>query len=223
MQLASDPPLVTWTCAGVAPGYMRGDRPRSSTRAVGLRIAERLGQQRLSVAFAVDELLDAQRMDAAFARFQATRFSQIDWSRSSAKASKLHPKKCSSPHRPAAAQLGYSFAPHGFDGPPPGSARSRAGDHPRRPFIMGSDDGEEDERPSHVVDLDAFQIGVQPVTNAEYARFVRESGHRAPSVHAAAARRHRRERRARRRLPPDERALCRGTKATRRANGSIIP
>ena len=49
---------------------------------------------------------------------------------------------------------------------------------------MGSDDGDEDERPPHVVDLAAFQIGVQPVINAEYARFVRESGHRPPNVHA---------------------------------------
>ena len=52
------------------------------------------------------------------------------------------------------------------------------------PFTMGSDDGDEDERPPHVVDLTAFQIGVQPVINAEYARFVRESGHRPPNVHA---------------------------------------
>ena len=54
---------------------------------------------------------------------------------------------------------------------------------PAGPFMMGSDDGDEDERPAHIVNLDEFQIGVQPVTNAEYARFVRESGHRAPSVH----------------------------------------
>ena len=32
---------------------------------------------------------------------------------------------------------------------------------------MGSDDGDEDERPSHVVDVAAFQPGVQPVTNTE--------------------------------------------------------
>jgi len=54
---------------------------------------------------------------------------------------------------------------------------------PAGPFMMGSDDGDEDERPAHVVEVDVFEIGVQPITNAEYARFVRESGHRAPSVH----------------------------------------
>jgi formylglycine-generating enzyme required for sulfatase activity len=32
-------------------------------------------------------------------------------------------------------------------------------------FAMGSDDGEPDERPVHLVELDAFAIGVQPVSN----------------------------------------------------------
>ena len=54
---------------------------------------------------------------------------------------------------------------------------------PGGPFLMGSDDGEEDERPAHLVDVDEFHIGVQPITNAEYARFVRESGHRPPGLH----------------------------------------
>ena len=50
-------------------------------------------------------------------------------------------------------------------------------------FLMGSDDGDDDERPVHAVHVDAFQIGAQLVTNAEYARFVRETGHRAPGVY----------------------------------------
>jgi formylglycine-generating enzyme required for sulfatase activity len=54
---------------------------------------------------------------------------------------------------------------------------------PAGPFTMGSKDGEEDERPPHLVELDSFRIGVQPVTNGEYARFVQESGHREPAVH----------------------------------------
>lgn len=54
---------------------------------------------------------------------------------------------------------------------------------PAGEFLMGSDDGEEDERPAHRVQLDDFLIGVQPVTNAEYARFVRETGHRAPAIY----------------------------------------
>jgi len=47
-------------------------------------------------------------------------------------------------------------------------------------FVMGSDEGEEDERPAHLVHVDEFRIGVQPVTNAEYARFVKATGHRKP-------------------------------------------
>jgi formylglycine-generating enzyme len=54
---------------------------------------------------------------------------------------------------------------------------------PAGKFYMGSDDGEEDERPAHRVHLDEFQIAVQPVTNAEYARFVNETGHRPPGVY----------------------------------------
>ena len=54
---------------------------------------------------------------------------------------------------------------------------------PAGDFYMGSDDGDEDERPAHRVHLDEFQIGVQPVTNAEYARFVNATGHRPPGVY----------------------------------------
>ena len=48
---------------------------------------------------------------------------------------------------------------------------------------MGSDDAEDDERPAHRVHLDDFLIAVHPVTHAEYARFVRETGHRAPAIY----------------------------------------
>jgi formylglycine-generating enzyme required for sulfatase activity len=54
---------------------------------------------------------------------------------------------------------------------------------PAGEFLMGSDDAEEDERPVHPVDVDDVFIGVQPVTNAEYARFVRDTGHRAPAMY----------------------------------------
>jgi formylglycine-generating enzyme required for sulfatase activity len=54
---------------------------------------------------------------------------------------------------------------------------------PAGDFVMGSDDADEDERPAHRVHLDDFQIGVHPVTNAEYARFVRETGHRVPAIY----------------------------------------
>jgi formylglycine-generating enzyme required for sulfatase activity len=54
---------------------------------------------------------------------------------------------------------------------------------PAGEFLMGSDDAEEDERPVHKVQIDDFLIGVQPITNAEYALFVRDTGHRAPAVY----------------------------------------
>src|SRR4051812_47838192 len=54
---------------------------------------------------------------------------------------------------------------------------------PTGEFLMGSDDAEDDERPVHPVHVDDFFIGVQPVTNAEYARFVRDTGHRSPAIY----------------------------------------
>jgi len=49
-------------------------------------------------------------------------------------------------------------------------------------FIMGSDDASEDERPAHRVYIDEFYLGIHAVTNEEYARFVKETGHPAPGI-----------------------------------------
>jgi formylglycine-generating enzyme required for sulfatase activity len=54
---------------------------------------------------------------------------------------------------------------------------------PAGEFLMGAEDGEDDERPIHRVHLDDFLIGVRPVTSAEYARFVRDTGHRSPAIY----------------------------------------
>jgi formylglycine-generating enzyme required for sulfatase activity len=51
-------------------------------------------------------------------------------------------------------------------------------------FVMGAEDGDEDERPPHRAYIDEFAIGTYPVTNAEYAQFVREAGHQSPAVQA---------------------------------------
>src|SRR5215208_1401710 len=59
----------------------------------------------------------------------------------------------------------------------PNLARIPAGD-----FLMGAADAEEDERPVHRVYVSEFFIGRFPVTNDEYARFVRATGHPVPSV-----------------------------------------
>jgi formylglycine-generating enzyme required for sulfatase activity len=59
----------------------------------------------------------------------------------------------------------------------PNLARIPAGD-----FLMGASDANEDERPMHRVYVSEFFIGRFPVTNDEYARFVRATGHPAPAI-----------------------------------------
>jgi formylglycine-generating enzyme required for sulfatase activity len=56
---------------------------------------------------------------------------------------------------------------------------------PAGEFLMGSDpvkdkDAEDDEQPQHRVYLSEFRIGKYPVTNAQYAAFVRATQHEAP-------------------------------------------
>lgn len=49
-------------------------------------------------------------------------------------------------------------------------------DIPAGPFVMGSDDGPNDERPAHQVTLRAFAIDRTPVTNAQFADFLNALG-----------------------------------------------
>jgi formylglycine-generating enzyme required for sulfatase activity len=51
---------------------------------------------------------------------------------------------------------------------------------PAGPFIMGNNNGPEDERPAHTVTLPAFEIDLFPVTNADFAKFLDASGLRNP-------------------------------------------
>ena len=53
---------------------------------------------------------------------------------------------------------------------------------PAGEFVMGTDTTEDDERPAHKAYLDEFSIGTHPVTNAEYAQFVRETQHPSPAI-----------------------------------------
>ena len=55
---------------------------------------------------------------------------------------------------------------------------------PRGEFLMGDNAGDDDARPAHPVTLDAYDIGAYEVTNEEYARFVKATGHRSPRVYA---------------------------------------
>ena len=47
-------------------------------------------------------------------------------------------------------------------------------------FLMGSDEGQDDEKPVHRVWVDAFELAVYPVTEAQYASFLDGTGHEAP-------------------------------------------
>jgi len=51
---------------------------------------------------------------------------------------------------------------------------------PAGTFLMGSEEGQENELPVHCVWVDNFAITKYPVTNREYVRFVEATGHRQP-------------------------------------------
>ena len=53
---------------------------------------------------------------------------------------------------------------------------------PAGEFDMGSEDGDEDERPVHRVSVDGFYLSVHEITNAQYAEFVRATSHAVPTV-----------------------------------------
>ena len=53
---------------------------------------------------------------------------------------------------------------------------------PAGEFLMGSDRGDDDERPAHRVRVAEFLMAVEPVTNAQYARFVRATSRRPPAI-----------------------------------------
>ena len=51
---------------------------------------------------------------------------------------------------------------------------------PAGAFLMGSDTGQDDERPVHRVHVDAVDMSACPVTRVEYARFLEATGHEPP-------------------------------------------
>jgi len=51
---------------------------------------------------------------------------------------------------------------------------------PAGAFVMGDAAGRADEQPPHEVHVSAFRMAVLPVTNEDYSRFLRATGHAAP-------------------------------------------
>jgi sulfatase modifying factor 1 len=51
---------------------------------------------------------------------------------------------------------------------------------PEGSFLMGCDAGRDDEKPAHRVWVDAFELAAFQTTNAEYARFLKETNHAPP-------------------------------------------
>jgi formylglycine-generating enzyme required for sulfatase activity len=47
-------------------------------------------------------------------------------------------------------------------------------------FLMGSDSGQDDERPPHEVHVDAFEAAIYPVTRADYRGFLEDTAHTRP-------------------------------------------
>ena len=47
-------------------------------------------------------------------------------------------------------------------------------------FLMGSEEGQEDERPMHRVWVDPFNMAVYPVTRRQYTQFITETGRATP-------------------------------------------
>lgn len=51
---------------------------------------------------------------------------------------------------------------------------------PEGSFLMGAEDGQEDEAPVHTVWVDAFELSAYPVTHLEYGAFLEDTRHPAP-------------------------------------------
>jgi len=47
-------------------------------------------------------------------------------------------------------------------------------------FLMGSNSGDQDAKPAHMVSVNSFYIDVYEVTREDYKRFVDDTGHRVP-------------------------------------------
>lgn len=72
---------------------------------------------------------------------------------------------------------GSSADPAGHNGPEPRPPADEMVEIPGGTFRMGADDFYPEERPVHRVTVGGFRMDRHPVTNAEFGRFVRETGY----------------------------------------------
>ena len=73
--------------------------------------------------------------------------------------------------------MGYPDAEHRPDRAPLGAAMDGMVSISRATFLMGSDRHYPEEAPAHEVTVEGFWIDACPVTNREFGRFVRKTGH----------------------------------------------
>ncbi len=78
-------------------------------------------------------------------------------------------------------QLGNSEAPTATASPSPLEIKPDLVEIPGGTFMMGNNNGRESEKPEHEVKVETFFMDRTEVTNAEYYRFVSESGHIVPA------------------------------------------
>lgn len=96
-------------------------------------------------------------------------------------------QKCYEERAAPGAPVGPAAVPPAHQPEPAQSLPSEVTEHgidlvlvPEGPFMMGSDDGHDDETPVHEVWLDAYYIGKHPVTNGQYREFVEDTGRDEP-------------------------------------------
>jgi len=80
------------------------------------------------------------------------------------------------PPAPIAIEAEQPAAPHVNDREPPSAAPEGMVWVPGGAFWMGSDDGQPDESPPHLVTVAGFWMDATEVTNAEFDRFVKATG-----------------------------------------------
>lgn len=78
-------------------------------------------------------------------------------------------------------------APAGAEAPTAPPVHEMMVEIPAGEFTMGNDAGDDDEKPAHTVTLEAFEIDLFEVTNAEFAKFVEATGYQTEAEKAGEA------------------------------------